>query len=125
MFCRHCGHEINDNAVICPNCGVATDNYMAVAKPVATDQKFNGLALAGMICAIVGIIGGNYIFCIPSIVGLILSIVGMVKVKEYKSGYGFALAGIIVGAIGLVIWLMVWIFFGWLWLVWLGLMISF
>lgn len=120
MFCRHCGHEINDNAVICPNCGVATDNYAAVAKPAATatDQKFNGLALAGMICAIVGIIGGNYIFCIPSIVGLILSIVGMVKVKEYKSGYGFALAGIIVGAIGLLVWLILW--FTVIWVLWLG-----
>lgn len=118
MFCKNCGKEIDDKAIVCPNCGVPTDNYTAVAKPAATEQKFNGLALAGMICAIVGLIGGNYIFCIPSIVGLILSIVGMVKVKEYKSGYGFALAGIIVGAVGLVIWLIMWIFLFWAW-VWL------
>jgi len=117
MFCKKCGQEINDNAVICPHCGVATDNYMKPANPSSTNggQKLNGLALAGMICAIVGIIGGDYLFCIPSIVGLILSIVGMVKVKELKSGYGFALAGIIVGAIGLLIWLLVWIFLGTLW----------
>lgn len=108
MYCSHCGKEINDNAVICPNCGVATANYTAVAKPAGPEQKLNGLALAGMICAIVGIIGGNWIWCIPSIVGLVLSIVGMVKVKEYKSGYGFALAGIIVGAVGLLIWLIFW-----------------
>lgn len=88
MFCKHCGKEINDSAVICPNCGVATDNYTAVVKPADSSQKFNGFALAGMICAIVGLVGGNYIFCIPSIVGLILSIVGMVKVKEYNSGFG-------------------------------------
>ncbi len=115
MFCKHCGKEINDSAVICPNCGVATDNYTAVAKPAESSQKFNGFALAGMICAIVGLVGGNYIFCMPSIVGLILSIVGMVKVKEYNSGYGFALTGIIISGIGLLIWLIVWIFLGWVW----------
>lgn len=120
MFCKSCGKEIDEKALICPNCGVATDNYMTVAKPKAPEQKVNGLAIAGMICAIVGIIGGNYIFCIPSIVGLILSIIGMVKVKEYNSGYGFALAGIIVGAIGLLIWLIVWMIFGWVWLVLFG-----
>lgn len=116
MFCKHCGHEINDTAVICPNCGVATDN-MPLATNKATAQpenkKVNGLAIAGMVCAIVGMVGGNYIFCIPSIVGLILSIVGMVKVKEYNSGYGFALAGIIIGAVSLVIWLLLWVFVIW------------
>ena len=113
MFCKNCGKEINENAIICPNCGVATDNYMKVSSPVGFDQKLNGLALAGMICGIVGLIGGNYMFCIPLIVGLILSIIGMVKVKEYKSGFGFALSGIILGAVGLVTWFCLWIFFFW------------
>ena len=115
MYCKHCGHEVNENAIICPNCGIATENYMAVAKPAAPQQKVNGFAIAGMICVLVGLIGGDYLFCLPSIVGLILSIVGMVKVKEYKSGFGFALTGIIVGAISLVIWLIVWAFLGAIW----------
>ena len=115
MFCKYCGHEVNENALICPNCGVATENYTAVAKPVALQQKSNGFAIAGMICVIVGLIGGNYLFCLPSIVGLILSIVGMVKVKEYNSGFGFALTGIIIGAISLIIWLIVWVFLGMVW----------
>ena len=54
-------------------------------------------------------------FCLPSIVGLILSIVGMVKVKQYNSGFGFALAGIIGGAIGLLIWAVVWFILGAIW----------
>ncbi|MDE7168050.1 MAG: DUF4190 domain-containing protein [Clostridia bacterium] len=115
MYCKHCGHEVNEKAIICPNCGIATDNYTAVSKPAASQQKFNGFALAGMICAIVGIIGGDYLICLPSLVGVILSIVGMVKVKEYKSGFGFALAGIIVGAISLLIWSIVWMFLGAAW----------
>ena len=115
MFCKHCGHEVNDNALICPNCGIATDNYTAVSKPVTAQQKTNGFALAGMICVIVGLVGGDYLFCLPSIVGLILSIVGMVKVKEYGTGSGYALTGIIIGAISLVIWLIVWVFLGAIW----------
>ena len=27
MFCTNCGAEINDKALICPKCGVPTDNY--------------------------------------------------------------------------------------------------
>ena len=115
MYCKHCGHEINDKAVICTNCGVATDNYTAVAQPANTQQKTNGLAIAGMICTIIGLIGGDYLICLPSLVGLILSIVGMVKVKEYKSGFGFALTGIIVGAISLLIWSIVWTILGMVW----------
>ena len=115
MFCKHCGHELNANAIICTNCGMATENYTAVAKPVDSPSQVNGLAIAGMICAIVGLIGGDFFFCIPSIVGVILSIVGMVKVKEYNSGFGFALAGIIVGAISLLIWLIYWVFVGIIW----------
>ena len=27
MFCHRCGREIDDQAIICPHCGVATVNY--------------------------------------------------------------------------------------------------
>lgn len=120
MFCKNCGQELSNNAVICPHCGIATDNLAftntvnGAAKSV--QQKTNGFAIAGMICAIVGMLVGIYFFCIPSIVGLVLSIVGMVKVKEYNSGFGFALAGIIVAGVSLLIWLLFWIFlFGCSW----------
>ena len=29
MFCSKCGKEINDEAVICPSCGVPTQNYIS------------------------------------------------------------------------------------------------
>ncbi len=32
MFCIHCGKELNDQAVICPFCGVPTDNYNVFQK---------------------------------------------------------------------------------------------
>lgn len=31
MFCSKCGKEISDDAVICPNCGVPTNNYQGAS----------------------------------------------------------------------------------------------
>lgn len=41
MFCKKCGKEIGDSAVICPNCGCATDNY--VERKVVKKEKGSGL----------------------------------------------------------------------------------
>lgn len=41
MFCKKCGKEIDDSAVICPNCGCATDNY--AERKVVKKEKGSGL----------------------------------------------------------------------------------
>ncbi|WP_051478373.1 DUF4190 domain-containing protein [Arthrobacter sp. H5] len=51
------------------------------------------LGIVGMICAIIWPI---------SIVGLIISIVALVKSKKAGMGNGFAIAGIVIGAIGVI-----------------------
>lgn len=33
MFCKKCGNEIDDAAVICPACGVQTDNFVKQQAP--------------------------------------------------------------------------------------------
>lgn len=38
MYCTNCGKEIDDKAVICPNCGVPTENF----KSVQTAQNLGG-----------------------------------------------------------------------------------
>ncbi len=37
MFCSKCGKEIMDEAVVCPNCGCATQNYTAQLHSNSTD----------------------------------------------------------------------------------------
>ena len=32
MYCTNCGNELNEQAVICPNCGVPTSNYSSFSK---------------------------------------------------------------------------------------------
>ncbi len=89
MFCNNCGREIDDKAVVCPNCGVVA-NKQALA-PEST--KSNTLAIVGFICS----------FLIP-IVGLICSIIGYKKAHEYNdNGKSLALAGIIISSVIIII----------------------
>lgn len=60
------------------------------------------LGIVGLICAIIWPI---------SVIGLIISIVAMVKSKKAGMGNGLALAGIIVGAVGLITGILAAIFF--------------
>lgn len=110
MFCKNCGKEISDNAVICTNCGTATDNMAQTTSVTTANQtkSANGFAIAGLVLGIVGLLGGNYFFLIPGIVGVVLSIVGMAKSKQYAAP-GLALASLIVSIIAFVIWLIIWI----------------
>lgn len=88
MYCKNCGKEINDNAAICPFCGVVV-NKNALAQN--SENQTNVLAIVGFI----------FSFLI-AIVGLICSIIGYKKAPELNgNGKGLALAGIIISAIGI------------------------
>ena len=61
--------------------------------PPEANQKYNGLAVAGFICSF-----------LVSLLGLILSIVGLNQIKKQGGkGKGLAIAGIIISAAGMVI----------------------
>lgn len=93
MFCKNCGSQIDDKAVVCPHCGVATNNYDTNYTPKS--DKTNVMAIVGFILS----------FFI-AIAGLICSIIGYKKAAELDGkGKGLALAGIIISAvwIGIVI----------------------
>lgn len=92
MFCKNCGKEIDDSALVCPNCGVATENMMKNNNNSSVPAQKNTLAIVGFVLSF-----------FTSIIGLIISIVGLVNAKkpEYNGdGKGFAIAGIIISSIG-------------------------
>ncbi|MDE6667484.1 MAG: DUF4190 domain-containing protein [Clostridia bacterium] len=98
MFCKNCGKDIDDSAVVCPNCGVATDNMGKNTTP-APAQK-NTIALVGFILAILEF----------NVIALILSIVGLTNSRkpEYAGdGKGLAIAGIVISCITTAIWIIV------------------
>lgn len=85
-FCRNCGAEIHDEAVVCVNCGVAVEKSNA-AKP--DDRKSGGFAF---LC-----------FLFP-VLGLILYLVWHedypLKAKSCAKG---AIVGVVLGIIGGII----------------------
>ncbi|MDE6558210.1 MAG: DUF898 family protein [Clostridia bacterium] len=83
-------------------------NQAAYAQPAPANSGSNGLAIAGFVLVFFGV----------QPVGLILSIVGLVKAKDYGGkGKGLAIAGIVLGALSIV-------FFGIIYIVAIGMTIS-
>lgn len=105
-FCSNCGSEIKEGANACSNCGTMVnggENQPAVVvnNVQQTQGKSNGLAIAGFVVSLVSTLlccGGF------NVISLVLSIVGVVKAKDYDgNGKGMAIAGIIISSIGLLI----------------------
>ena len=87
MFCKHCGKEIDDEAVICPNCGVQVGDL--------SPQKntTNILTIIGFILA----------FIMP-IAGLACSIIGKKQAETCGgSGKTLASAGIVISIVEIVL----------------------
>lgn len=87
MYCRNCGKELDDRAIICPNCGIQVGE-------LKTDNSNNDV----YILAVVGFI----LSFMVNIAGLIVSIIAYRKCRdEGVNGKGLALAGIIISVISL------------------------
>jgi uncharacterized membrane protein YvbJ len=109
-FCANCGAEVSDGFAFCEKCGTpvqAPENqapsYNAPQYGPAAKQENNGMAIGGFVCSLVG-----FLCCqLVTPVGLILSIIGLSKSKQMNgSGKGLAIAGIIIGAIGVAIFIL-------------------
>lgn len=71
MFCKNCGKEIADNAVICVNCGVATQNA-----PVTSSKNKIVAALLAFFLGGLGIHNFYLGYKKKAIIQLVLSLVG-------------------------------------------------
>jgi uncharacterized membrane protein YvbJ len=102
-FCTNCGSSLEEGDVVCTNCGTKVGAAEQVAaQPVyqnAPAQQKNGLAIAGFVVSLV-----SFVCCGSlAIIGLVLSIVGLVNSKKMNGeGKGLAIAGIILSSIGIV-----------------------
>ena len=56
MFCKKCGEEINDEAVVCPKCGCAVEENK---KPAEIDKPKTGIGVVmGLFLGLIGLIIG-------------------------------------------------------------------
>lgn len=98
MFCKNCGKEIDDNAVVCIHCGVAVGNGVQ-EKP----KKVNGFGIVGFILSLLSLWMGMFFYCAVPILSVIFSIVGLALSKKRRVN-GLAIAGLVIGIICLLIW---------------------
>lgn len=114
MFCKNCGKEIDDNAVVCPNCGVATDKFKEAAPAEAAVQtsqggKTNVFAIIGFALSVIAfafIFIQTIVFWIATAAALTLSILGLVwSLKKDSNLKGLAIAGIVISAVDAAVWL--------------------
>lgn len=114
MYCTNCGKEVNDNAVICVNCGVPVRgayNPYASQPPYAQPfsripvepKRVNGFGITGLVLGILSFFMGVY-FCIFPILGLVFSIIGTSLRKKFNSCNGLAIAGLVLSILTLLFW---------------------
>lgn len=106
MYCTKCGSELNDDAVICPHCGVATANMQKLNQPQQTVQNGNNLfAIFGFtlsVASIVCLMIDGFLFMLTLIIALVLSVIGLVKSKSSNNGKGLSIAGIVISSVLIV-----------------------
>ena len=105
-FCANCGNSLKEDENFCSSCGTpvleSVSSVENTSTPISTpDEKKNVIALVGFISSIV-----SSTICCGSlnIITLILSIIGLVEAKKYNNdGKSFAIAGIVISAIMLIL----------------------
>jgi len=77
--------------------------------PMPQQQKTDGMAIASMVCSLVGLCIAGIIL---GLVGIILGIISLGRIKKNPNlkGKGMALTGIIVGAFEVLLYIIVFIF---------------
>ncbi|MBI4617361.1 MAG: DUF4190 domain-containing protein [Planctomycetes bacterium] len=120
-LCPFCGESILLAAKKCKHCGEylsAADRPGSTAYPrgaaaAGALPSTNGLAIASMICGIIGVIPGVCMLLLPSILAVVFGHVGSGQIRSsggHQTGEGMATAGLICGYLGagsgILIWLL-------------------
>ena len=99
MFCTNCGNKLKNNVTFCTNCGqkLVSDNNTQINNNTLP-ENIKTLGIVGFIL--------SFVF-MP--IGLVLSIVSLAKSNGCKNG--FALAGIIVSIVKIVLTILIILFY--------------
>ena len=95
-YCSHCGADLHNEAVICTKCGCNIDGVTN-----SSSNNYNILAIVGFALSF-----------FSTVVGLILSIIGYKQAKQNgEKGKEFAIAGIVISSVSIVIAIIVFIIY--------------
>jgi apolipoprotein N-acyltransferase len=85
-------------------------------RPRGPAARTNGLAIAALVLGVVGAFTASFV--LPSILALVFGLVSLSQIKRSagtQGGQGLAIAGIVLGAVGValgLIWLLLFVSFG-------------
>ena len=76
--------------------------YPPPPPPPAAPAPTNGMAIAALVCGILGIVGSfipyvMFFTLILAVLGIVFGILGMKKAKQTGSGNGLAISGLVLG----------------------------
>lgn len=125
--CVYCGADLEDQAAFCTRCGKPAGEENGSAPSGSQGQpsgmpyapgpgyyggpvpgRYNGMAIASLVLGIVGIFF-NGLYLVPSILAIIFGILGRSQIRRDPSqrGMGMATAGLVLGIVFLVLYLLV------------------
>ena len=82
-YCTHCGTEINDEAVVCPNCGCPTDLYNANSgSNINTNSNNSGLATTAKVFMVIGCVISAFYWIIPLAWTIPMTVIYFKKIKN-------------------------------------------
>lgn len=87
-YCSHCGNQLADEAVICPQCGCAAGG----AAQIKNENNSDVIAILGFVFSF-----------ITALVGLVLSVIAYKSAvaEDNKRNKNFAVAGIVISSVSL------------------------
>ncbi|MDE5943150.1 MAG: hypothetical protein K2H30_02965 [Clostridia bacterium] len=112
-YCKNCGRELSDEAILCTGCGCATDEFNANQAVSQQNGEISTMALLGFIFSFLSSLVGLILSCIAyktavrendeksktySKAGIIISSVLMGLGVVIGIIYGVVVAGLIIGS---------------------------
>jgi uncharacterized membrane protein YvbJ len=106
-YCRNCGNPIEETQQYCTRCGMPSDNCRQNAPYNAgcPAQSYNSFAITGF-CLSLGSLVLPYVGILAAVLGIIFSAIAKKQlIEKPENGRNLANAGLIVGIIVTVFWI--------------------
>jgi Domain of unknown function (DUF4190) len=114
LICDNCGATVDVRSVACGECGAdpSAEHLRLRAALPPYKSGTNGIAIASLVSSLVGLF---FLPFVGTVVGVVLGHVARRRIaNEPQDGDGFAIAGLIIGYLGIALWMGFAFLFFWL-----------
>ncbi len=103
MYCKHCGKELADEALMCPDCGTPTDGKHTVRRPAPVSEQPSPLGAIALFLAVfafvTGIIFGSFFYAFTGS-AILLYMIGATTILPALTAICLGIAVLIRGETG-------------------------